>query len=54
MPSSFEAPYYGTFCHHGAKVTKCAAMPARFVTHEVVTNRAAIVPFKLGYQYAVH
>ena len=28
------------------KVTKRAAMPARFVTNEVVTNRAGI-----GYQY---
>ena len=27
------------------KVTKCVAMPARFVTNEMVTNRAAIVPF---------
>ena len=34
------------------KVTKRAAMPARFVTHEVVTNRAGIAPFfSLGYQY---
>ena len=27
------------------KVTKRVAMPARFVTNEVVTNRAGIVPF---------
>ena len=27
------------------KVTKRAAMPARFVTNEVVTNRAGIAPF---------
>ena len=36
------------------KVTKRAAMPARFVTNEVVTkNRADIAPFfpPLGYQY---
>ena len=34
------------------KVTKRAAMPARFVTNEVVTNRAGITPFlSLGYQY---
>jgi len=29
------------------KVTKRAAMPARFVTNEVVTNRAGIAPFSL-------
>ena len=28
------------------KVTNRAAMPARFVTNEKVTNRAATVPFK--------
>ena len=35
------------------KVTKRVAMPARFVTNEVVTNRAGIAPFflSLGYQY---
>ena len=36
------------------KVTKRAAMPARFVTNEVVTNRAGIALFFLlsfGYQY---
>ena len=38
------------------KVTKRAAMPARFVTNEVVTNRAGIALFfsfslSLGYQY---
>ena len=36
------------------KVTKRAALPARFVTNEVVTNRADIAPFSplsLGYQY---
>ena len=27
------------------KVTKRVAMPARFVTNEVVTNRAGIAPF---------
>ena len=27
------------------KVTKRAAMPVRVVTYEMVTNRAAIVPF---------
>ena len=33
------------------QVTKRAAMPARFVTNEVVTNRAGIAPFffSLGY-----
>ena len=32
------------------QVTKRAAMPARFVTNEVVTNRAGIAPFfPLGY-----
>ena len=29
------------------KVTKRAAMPARFVTNEEVTNRAGIAPFFL-------
>ena len=35
------------------KVTKRAAMPARFVTNEVVTNCAGIAPFffSLGYYY---
>ena len=35
------------------KVTKRAAMPARFVTNEVVTNHAgiALFSFPLGYQY---
>ena len=34
------------------KVTKRAAMPARFVTNEVVTNRAGIALFfSLGYRY---
>ena len=34
------------------KVTKRAAMPTRFVTNEVMTNRAGIAPFlSLGYQY---
>ena len=34
------------------KVTKRAAMPARFFTNEVVTTRAGIAPFfSLGYQY---
>ena len=35
------------------KVTKRAAMPARFVTNVVVTNSAGIAPFfpPLGYQY---
>ena len=37
------------------KVTKRAAMPAHFVTNEVVTNRAGIALFPppppLGYQY---
>ena len=36
------------------KVTKRAAIHARFVTNEVVTNRAGIVPFlSLGYQCIV-
>ena len=36
-----------------SKVRKRAAVPARFVTNEVVTNRAGIAPFFLsfGYQY---
>ena len=35
------------------KVTKRAAMPARFVTNEVVTNRAVIAPFfPHRYQYS--
>ena len=34
------------------KVTKRVAMSVRFVTNEVVTNRAGIAPFfSLGYQY---
>ena len=36
---------HGTFCHFVTKMTKRAAMPARFVISEVVTNRAGIVPF---------
>ena len=45
------------------KVTKCAVMPARFVTNEVVTNRAGIALllfffflflFSLGYQYMLY
>ena len=32
-------------CCFSAKVTKRAAMPARFVTNEVVTNRAGFAPF---------
>ena len=38
----------GTVCHYGTfvtKVAKRAAMPARFVTNEVVTNRAGIATF---------
>ena len=37
-----------TFCHHGTfghQGDKTHTMPARFVTNEMVTNRAAIVPF---------
>ena len=38
--------------HFVTEVTKRAAMPARFVTTEVVTNRAGIAPIiSLGYQY---
>ena len=35
------------------KMTKRAAMPAHFVTNEVVTNRAGIAPFflSLGHHY---
>ena len=34
-----------TMARFVTKVTKRAAMPARFVTNEVVTNRAGIAPF---------
>ena len=33
------------------KVTKRAVMPARFVTNEVVTNRAGIAPFLLFFSF---
>ena len=36
-----------TMARFVTKVTKRAAMPARFVTNEVVTNRAGIAPFSL-------
>ena len=45
-----SASCYGLFCH---KVTKYAAIHAHFVTHQRVTNHAAIVPFKLDIRYIV-
>ena len=36
------------------KVTKHAAMPARFVTNEVVSNRAGIAPFFSHLDISVH
>ena len=46
------AARFVTTARFATKVTKRAAMPARFVTNEVVTNRAGIAPFfSLGYQY---
>ena len=41
-----------TTARFATKVTKHAAMPARFVANEVETNRAGIAPsFSVGYQY---
>ena len=40
----------GLFCH---KVTKYEAIHAHFVTHQRVTNHAAIVPFNLDIRYIV-
>ena len=37
--------HFVTTARFVTKVTKRAAMPARFVTNEVVTNRAGIAPF---------
>ena len=37
--------HFVTTARFVTKVTKRAAMPARFVTNEVVTDRAGIAPF---------
>ena len=49
----YVAARFVTTARFVTKVTKRAAMPARFVTNEVVTNRAGIAFFffSLGYQY---
>ena len=39
------AAHFVTTAPFVTKVTKRAAMPARFVTNDVVTNRAGIAPF---------
>ena len=39
------AEHFVTTARFVTKVTKRAVMPARFVTNEVVTNRAGIAPF---------
>ena len=39
------AARFVTMAHFVTKVTKRAAMPAHFVTNEVVSNRAGIAPF---------
>ena len=47
MLTSLVAARFVTTARFDTKVTKRAAMPARFVTNEVVTNRAGIVLFFL-------
>jgi len=52
IKKAFVAARFVTTARFITKVTKRAAMPACFVTNEVVTNRADIAPFfSLGYQY---
>ena len=45
---------FATTAHFVTKVTKYAVMPASFVTNEVASNCAGILPFfSLGYQHAI-